>query len=283
MKEKPPFLEDGSQFGVSRTSFRRMRKAEKLELMVGWFNQHFEDPAENTSYVSAEGGYLWNHGGPYEARDELYSKFGGIVSEKLIEEAVEEVERGGITDWTGVDSGEGLDEMESPDELEELSSLERFSDQPTSAYGTSQDHEARARARSALDRLQEALERSLPAGIGHNRPPATEHTEQTQLRAAITELKSEFAKPNPAITFIQRWTKPLRDALVAIGKWGAKKLDKAADAAVTTAAGGTVVWVGSHYSEELLAVVKATRPSSRLNVTVLPKATVSVDVGSAMT
>jgi hypothetical protein len=34
MTEKPPFLEDGSQYGVSRTQFRRMRKAEKRELMV---------------------------------------------------------------------------------------------------------------------------------------------------------------------------------------------------------------------------------------------------------
>lgn len=56
MAEKRPFLEDGSQFGVSRTQFRRMRKAEKRERMVQWFRQNFEDPAERTSYVSAEGG-----------------------------------------------------------------------------------------------------------------------------------------------------------------------------------------------------------------------------------
>jgi hypothetical protein len=46
MKEPRPFLEDGSQFGVSRTGFRRMRKAEKLGMMVDWFHQNFEDPAE---------------------------------------------------------------------------------------------------------------------------------------------------------------------------------------------------------------------------------------------
>jgi hypothetical protein len=49
MKEKPPFLEDGSQFGVSRSSFRRIRKAEKRELMIQWFHQNFEDPAQHTS------------------------------------------------------------------------------------------------------------------------------------------------------------------------------------------------------------------------------------------
>lgn len=52
-----PFLDDGSQFGISRTQFRSMRKAEKRELMVQRFHQNFEDPAERTSYVTAEGGY----------------------------------------------------------------------------------------------------------------------------------------------------------------------------------------------------------------------------------
>ena len=59
MREPRPFLEDGSQFGVSRTAFRRMRKAEKLELMIGWFHLNFEDPAQSTPYESAEGGYQW--------------------------------------------------------------------------------------------------------------------------------------------------------------------------------------------------------------------------------
>ena len=99
MAEKRPFLEDGSQFGVSRTQFRRMRKAEKRELMVQWFHRNFEDPAERTSYVTAEGGYLWNHGGPHDAREQLFDMFGSMVSEKLIEEVAEEVEADGITDW----------------------------------------------------------------------------------------------------------------------------------------------------------------------------------------
>jgi hypothetical protein len=96
MRESRPFLEDGSQFRVSRTAFRRMRKAEKLELMIGWFHQNYEDPAQKTPYESAEGGYQWIWGGPYEARDELYSKFGDIVSESLIEEAVKEIESDGL-------------------------------------------------------------------------------------------------------------------------------------------------------------------------------------------
>ena len=48
MAEKPPFLEDGSQFGVSRTVFRKKRTAEKRELVVQWFHENFEDPTNST-------------------------------------------------------------------------------------------------------------------------------------------------------------------------------------------------------------------------------------------
>src|ERR1700730_12145242 len=116
MREPRPFLEAGSQFGVSRTAFRRMRKAEKLELMIGWFHLNFEDPAQSTPYESAEGGYQWIWGGPYEARDELYSKFGDIVSESFIEEAVKEIESDGIVDWAPVHTGDDYDEPEPPED-----------------------------------------------------------------------------------------------------------------------------------------------------------------------
>jgi hypothetical protein len=130
MAEKRPFLEDGSQFGLSRTAFRRMRKDEKRELMVQWFRQNFEDPAEKTSYVGAEGGYLWNHGGPYDAREQLFDMFGEIVSEKLIEEVAEEVEADGITDWAPTHDDYQDDEL-----LTDAPSLDDFSNQPPNNMG----------------------------------------------------------------------------------------------------------------------------------------------------
>ena len=96
--EEPPFLEDGSQFGVSKEAFRRMKNADKKELMLSWFFQNFEDPAERTPYESAEGGYQWIWGGPYDAREQLDSMFGELVSESLIEQVVELIERNG-TEW----------------------------------------------------------------------------------------------------------------------------------------------------------------------------------------
>src|SRR5262245_34602401 len=100
MKKVRPFLNDPDYDAVSRTAFRRMRKAEKRELMVRWFHENFENPAESLPYESAEGGYQWIWGGPYDAREQLFDKFGDFVPESLIEEVAEEVEREGVTDWS---------------------------------------------------------------------------------------------------------------------------------------------------------------------------------------
>lgn len=58
--------------------------AEAIEAMRQWFFANFEDPAEMTPYCSAEGGYRFVHGGPYDAYHELISNFGGEYSEELV-------------------------------------------------------------------------------------------------------------------------------------------------------------------------------------------------------
>lgn len=250
MREPRPFLEAGSQFGVSRTAFRRMRKAEKLELMIGWYHLNFEDPAQSTPYESAEGGYQWIWGGPYEARDELYSKFGDIVSESFIEEAVKEIESDGIVDWAPVHTGDDYDEPEPP---EDPISLDIYLDEPSDRYGSLEEQEVRARAREAIDELREALERPRPVGIGHNRPPEEEEEpeEIAELRPAIAELSAELAKPSPTIALIKRWATPLRSALIACAQWGLKKIDGGIDATVKAGMVGGAGWLVAQYSEPL--------------------------------
>ena len=51
--------------------------------MEAWFRFRFEDPAHNTPYDSAEGGYIWVSGGPYGAREQIEEQFLGIVPMKL--------------------------------------------------------------------------------------------------------------------------------------------------------------------------------------------------------
>lgn len=241
MVEKRPFLEDGSQFGVSRTQFRKMRKAEKRELMLRWFSSEYEDPAESTPYESAEGGYQYIWGGPYEARDELYAMFGDLVSEDLIEEVVEEIERDGTVDWAPVQKAADFEAMEEEDEP---ASLDYFLDEQAPEYGSPAELEARKQALVAVERLEKIIEKRRARGIGHNNPPEDiDFPDFPEIREATLELKVEFQKQSPAIVFVKKWAKPLRDALIAAGKWAGKKIDKAVDEAVKPMglAGGTFV------------------------------------------
>lgn len=228
MVEKHPFLEDGSQFGVSRTQFRRMRKADKRELMVQWFHQNYEDPSNETPRDSGEFVYIW--GGPYEARDELYAKFGDIAPEELIEEVVREVEKGGLYDWAPVQKGAEYEPTENDDEP---AFLDGYLNEPGPQYGSAEELEARKQAVIALERLEKIIEKRRAIGMGHNHPPeGIEAPDLPEIREAVAELKAEFQKPNPAIAAIKKWAKPLRDALVAAGKWSGKKIDKAVDEAM---------------------------------------------------
>jgi hypothetical protein len=242
MAEKPPFLEDGSQYGISRTEFRRLRKADKFELMLQWFNENFEDPAENTPFESAEGGFQWIWGGPKDAREELYSQFGDIVPEAWIDEVANKIERRG-TQWVPVQKVEDWEDIDWSDRFDEPASLDLYLDEPSPLYGSPEEREARDKARSALSRLESSLEKRRPVGIGHNQPPdEIDPPEVKVVRDAVRELKLEFSQPNPKISVVMLCAAPLRAALIACGKWTAKKLDKAADAAAIAI--GTTIGAG---------------------------------------
>lgn len=61
------------------------------KVMRNWFFQHFENPVENCPHDSAEGGYQYIWGGPFNALEQLSSEFGGIVGETGIEELADEL------------------------------------------------------------------------------------------------------------------------------------------------------------------------------------------------
>lgn len=64
---------------------------EQAEAMREWFHEHYEDPAERTPYESAEGGYIWVFGGPYDAHEELEAEFSGAVPDEVIASLAEEL------------------------------------------------------------------------------------------------------------------------------------------------------------------------------------------------
>ena len=144
MSEPRPFLEDGSQFGISREAFEEMDEDEQRESMLQWFHQNFEDPVNGNALWDGETKeyvYLW--GGPYDAQEQLWDKFGDIVSEALIDEVVREIQRDGIVDWAP-GSNSPFYEHEEPPEPEEPPSLEIYSDEPSDRYGSPEEREARA-------------------------------------------------------------------------------------------------------------------------------------------
>jgi hypothetical protein len=70
-----------------------------IALMVAWFRNNFEDPAEHTPRDSGEWIYVW--GGPYDARTEVENAFGNAASAEMIAAAAEQIEEDGY-EWAPV-------------------------------------------------------------------------------------------------------------------------------------------------------------------------------------
>jgi hypothetical protein len=244
MRPRRPFLfTPDYEHGLTRSEFRRLPKAQKIELMVEWFYQNYEDPAQSTPYESAEGGYQYIWGGPYDANDEIGSKFGGLVPDEWIEQAVNEVQKDGIYDWAPVHRSDDYD-----DEPTSEPSLDDIPDEPGPAFGTDEDYRARQTAATALDELRRELDRPRPIGIGHNRPPEEIDTEETSSAEAfkpiVQELREEFEKHEPSISLVKRLANRLRDGLSSATKWAGQKLDMMVDEAAKTTGRTLVVAAG---------------------------------------
>ncbi len=135
--------------------FEGLSEDKCIELVKDWFFDNFEDPVHHDMHISAEGGYQYIWGGPYDASEILYEAFEEVLSEEIIKAAINDIESDGTYNWT-VASTRVLPPEEDPqipfDEMQKyISELE-----------------------SALAEI-----RNAPAGIGHNKPP--EPLEQTPL------------------------------------------------------------------------------------------------------
>jgi hypothetical protein len=94
---------------ITASALRRAGQQTQLDVMREWFHANYEDPVENTPYESAEGGYIYIWGGPYEPFEELEAEFGGVVHEKLIQELADELSA--ITwNWTGHSEYDDVDD-----------------------------------------------------------------------------------------------------------------------------------------------------------------------------
>ena len=87
--KKQPFVldEDFEDEADENNDENEMQK----KAMREWFYENYEDPANCTPYESAEGGYLYIWGGPFEANDVLFGQFGKQYPDEVIEELAEEL------------------------------------------------------------------------------------------------------------------------------------------------------------------------------------------------
>jgi hypothetical protein len=148
---------------------------ELQEAIIDWFHENYEDPAENTPFESAEGGYQWIWGGPYDAREELETYFGDKVPEKVLEEVVRRPERNSL-EW-------------APN-----NNLVYDEDQPDDDY---------ANLQGSLDNLENALGevRAVSSAIGGNNPPEAIGVPpySTDDEAEIREVIALLRAPEPVL------------------------------------------------------------------------------------
>jgi hypothetical protein len=135
-----------SGFEVDEEWFRAAEPEMRHEVMRVWFHSRYCDPAEGTPYNGAEGGYLYIHGGPYTAEDELYGRFGTLCEDDEIREVIDDVESDGIDEWAPVhheqeeeyDQRFALELEDANDPLRQLQKRLRQSQEVLTLQGTDQ-------------------------------------------------------------------------------------------------------------------------------------------------
>lgn len=174
---------------ISPDSLRDLPEETQVRVMVHWFFERYEDPAHRTPYETREGGYQWIWGGPYSAKDELYSEFHGFAAEELIERAIEEIQSDGIFDWAPVPSPDDYDDDRSPED-----------DLAPSPVASSEEQFRRSVV-ERLDELRAAIdELKATPGVGHNNPPGPISDAVAAidgLRDAADIVRNEASAPVP--------------------------------------------------------------------------------------
>lgn len=163
---------------------------ERIDAMVSWFFDNFEDPVHETPYNGQEGGYLYIHGGPYEAQDYIYDAFPNATEEER-QEAVDQIDARGPEFAPNGMRILPPDEDDFDPEPPLGVRLEALAYQLNIISGHVQ----------AMLAIQASPDNQL-AGMGHNNPPkAIEQSPSlSEVLASVEEIERELAKPNRETT-----------------------------------------------------------------------------------
>jgi hypothetical protein len=85
---------------IDAHALSKLKEADQIDIMRDWFYQNFELPEKNTPHESAEGGYIYIWGGPYDAREELEAEFFDLVPGPAIKKLANEL-LDISPEWTG--------------------------------------------------------------------------------------------------------------------------------------------------------------------------------------
>lgn len=219
--------------------FSSLTASTQIRFLVEWFHHYFEDPAQETPYQSSEGGYLYIHGGPYDAMDQLSDKFSKYVSEEVIEAAVNEVQSDGLFDWAPTSNHpdriaydeEAMFDSDGRDEfvrtLEEI--RERLANGETPSFGSDQERAARSQVRQKISEARDAIPPPVSYGsIGHNKPPdefALQSDDLKEVQTNLDELDAELQSETPDVNEVVAKASFFRRTL----GWAAAKLDLTVD------------------------------------------------------
>jgi hypothetical protein len=194
----------------------------------------------------------------------LFDEFGSIIPETRIDEAVEEVESDGITDWApGLEHPSQRERAEEwaadrdDDDYKSIPSadlniiIRNLQDGRKPTYGDQLDLSLRQKTLDEIEQLTKALIPITPhGGIGHNNPPPDEDSPQnaaiTEIRQASNAIQVALNAPEPDALAIAMATSRLQKVI----GWFGRKADKAADSFATAmgVAAATAVTGGAAYA-----------------------------------
>ena len=258
--EGRPYWSADHPRGYSAADLQHLEREMQIEVMRAWFYQNFEDPAEKTPYVSAEGGYQWIWGGPYDASEVLSSEFGDHMPGEVIEEVVAEVQADGLYEWAPRNTGNDdiVDAVDAPWPPLGVSELPQPLEDETAVR------------QEVLDRLA-ALEVAVeelsdrPPMMGHNRPP--EPLQDVPLTAddgrvikvVLEVVRSEAEQPTPEVGQVEEGASKLRSVAFRLGQWLKQRFDKGADAFAATLGAGLAAVLIAQFNTLYEALVRASQ------------------------
>jgi hypothetical protein len=254
MSERPKILEQWDEvqhdpLTLPPDDFEGLSLEDAVERIKEWFFENFEDPVHSTPHDSAEGGYQYIWGGPYDTRDIIANIFADTASRELIEAAIEELESEG-SDWVPHSR-----RLQPPNEEEPP--------EPP-AEGATALHVEMLHRLSSLEETMAQLP-DLAPGIGHNRPPEPiealplNFADRTEITAAVEVLKAQPIEPQDEGKIAAEAAETLKCKARKIGEWLAKQADTFVSEAVKEAGKefgkwGTRTAIWSVFLTKLLSV-----------------------------